>query len=164
MQDRIWSPAFIAVGSNLDGPRDRAEAALAALAAIDETRVVATSKLYGSPPMGPPDQPDYVNAVAALLTQLEPEVLFSALLAIEQAQGRRRDGRKWGPRCIDLDLLLHGDNVREGRTLTLPHPGLAERAFVLQPLAELAPTLRLPDGRRIADLLHSVDCSQLRQL
>ncbi|MDH3646174.1 MAG: 2-amino-4-hydroxy-6-hydroxymethyldihydropteridine diphosphokinase [Gammaproteobacteria bacterium] len=164
MPDRIWSPAFIAVGSNLDGPRAQVEAALVALGSIEDTCCVATSPLYQGPPMGPQDQPDYVNAVAALLTQLEPAALFSALLDVERALGRGGTGRKWGPRRIDLDLLLHGDNVREGRALTLPHPGLAERAFVLQPLADLAPTLRLPDGRRIADLLYSVDCSELRRL
>ena len=164
MQDKVWTPAFIAIGSNLDGPRERVEKGLAALAGIAETRVVAASPLYGSKPMGLPDQPDYVNAVAAILTRLEPEALMAALLAIELEQGRRRDGPKWGPRRIDLDLLLHGDTVLEGPGLILPHPGIGERPFVLQPLADLAPVLRLPDGRQVGDMLKGNDCSQLWKL
>ena len=161
MRAEAWTPAYISIGSNLDGPRDRVVAAIEALDGMADTRFVASSPLYGSKPMGPPDQPDYVNAVAAVLTRLAPEALLSALLTIEQEHGRRRDGRKWGPRHIDLDLLLHGDNVREGPSLRLPHPGLAERAFVLRPLADLAPALRLPDGRQVAGLLSEVDCSQV---
>lgn len=162
-----WVPAFVSVGSNLDGPVARVEAAIAALDSIVRTRRVLASPLYGSKAMtlaGAPEQPDYVNAVVALLTRLSPAALLDALLDIENAHGRRRDGRKWGPRHIDLDLLLHGDNVAGGDKLTLPHPGLATRAFVLQPLADLAPALRLPDGRQVARLLRATERSQLWRL
>ncbi len=159
-----WVPAYVGAGSNLDDPQRQVELALARLAEMDSTRLVAVSPLYAGPPMGPSDQPDYVNAAAALLTRLAPESLLSALQSLELRLGRSRDGSKWGPRRIDLDLLLHGDTVRQGDALTLPHPGLAERCFVLRPLTDLAPELRLPDGRRVSALLQALDCSQLRKL
>lgn len=164
MQAERWIPAYIALGSNLDDPPQQVAAALASLAGIERTITVMQSPLYGSAPLGPDRQPDYVNAVAAVLTRLAPQDLMDALLAIEQGQGRVRDAAKWGPRRIDLDLLLHGDTVLAGETLTLPHPRMCERAFVLQPLADVAPALRLPDGRRVAAVLNQIDSSQLWRL
>lgn len=103
--------------------------------------------------MGPPGQPDYVNAVAALLTALPAADLLAALQSIENAQGRRRDGPRWGPRTLDLDLLLYGELAVNSDTLVLPHPGLAERPFVLVPLFEVAPGLRVAGGSRLAQLV-----------
>jgi 2-amino-4-hydroxy-6-hydroxymethyldihydropteridine diphosphokinase len=147
-----WSPAYVGIGSNLDDPVAQATVAFDALARIPHTRLVARSPLYRSNPMGPRDQPDYVNGAAALSTRLSPTALLDALRAIEDARGRRRNGRRWGPRTLDLDLLLHGDSVLASARLTLPHPGLTARNFVVYPLADIAPALVLPDGRRLADI------------
>ena len=147
-----WSPAYVGIGSNLDDPVAQAIFAFDALARIADTRLVARSPLYRSSPMGPPDQPDYVNGAAALSTRLSPATLLDALRAIEDARGRRRTGRRWGARTLDLDLLLHGDSVLNTERLTLPHPGLTARNFVVYPLADIAPALVLPDGRRLADI------------
>lgn len=147
-----WSPAYVGIGSNLDDPVAQAALAFDALARIADTQLVARSPLYRSRPLGPADQPDYVNGAAALITRLAPSVLLAALRAIEDAHGRRRTGPRWGPRTLDLDLLLHGDSVLMTERLTLPHPGLTARNFVVYPLADIAPTLVLPDGRRLADI------------
>ncbi|MFU8821647.1 MAG: 2-amino-4-hydroxy-6-hydroxymethyldihydropteridine diphosphokinase [Gammaproteobacteria bacterium] len=152
MASDVLVPAYVGLGSNLDHPAGQVRRALSALAAIPDTRFIASSALYRSPPMGPQDQPDYVNAVAGLLTCLPARQLLGALQAIEDAQGRRRDGPRWGPRTLDLDLLLYGALCLDEDDLSLPHPGLAERAFVLVPLLELAPGLRVPGGGSIARL------------
>lgn len=152
MASDVLVPAYIGLGSNLDDPAAQVRRALAALAAMSDTRLIASSAFYRSPPMGPQDQPDFVNAVAGLLTRLPARELLGALQAIEDAQGRRRDGTRWGPRTLDLDLLLYGGLCLEEEGLVLPHPGLAERAFVLVPLLELAPGLRVPGGASIARL------------
>lgn len=145
-------PAYVGLGSNLDDPAGHVRCALDGLARLPSTRLVASSSLYRSLPMGPQDQPDFVNAAAGLLTTLPPEKLLSALQAIEDAHGRQRASPRWGPRTLDLDLLLYGELRRAGETLALPHPGLAERPFVLIPLLEIAPGLRLPGGPPIARL------------
>lgn len=145
--------AWIGVGSNLDGPAGRVRAALDALAAIPETDLVAASPLYGSAPMGPADQPDYVNAVAHLHTVLDPHALLDALQGLEVEAGRERAGERWGPRVLDLDLLLFGDHRIDDVRLRVPHPGLAERIFVLRPLADLAPDLVVPGLGRVDELL-----------
>ncbi len=152
--------AYIGLGSNLGKPRDQLERAVAELAALPASRLIAVSSLYTSTPMGPQDQPDYINAVAAIDTRLPPEPLLDALQAIEQAHGRVRT-RHWGPRTLDLDLLLYGDEVITTPRLSVPHPGIAERGFVLYPLAEVAPTLRLPDGRAVAALRAACDAAGL---
>lgn len=159
-----WLPAYVGLGSNLDEPVVQVRRALVALEALPQTRLVARSSLYRSPPMGPPDQPDYVNAVAALLTALPAAELLAALQAIEAAQGRRRDGPRWGPRTLDLDLLLYGDLALNSETLVLPHPGLAERPFVLVPLLEVAPGLRVPGGSPVAQLATRVGGGGLARL
>ncbi|HHJ12991.1 MAG TPA: 2-amino-4-hydroxy-6-hydroxymethyldihydropteridine diphosphokinase [Gammaproteobacteria bacterium] len=140
--------AWIGLGSNLDSPLDQVRAALTELAALPDTRLAACSRLYRSAPMGPPGQPDYINAVAGVDTGLPPQALLDALQAIERAHGRVR-GEHWGPRTLDLDILLYGDLKLDSPRLHLPHPGLLARNFVLVPLAELAPGLML-DGVSVA--------------
>lgn len=155
--------AYIGLGSNLDDPAGQLCQAVTALARLPGTRLAACSRFYRSAPLGPQDQPDYVNAVAALDTELAPDVLLDALQVIETAQGRVRL-RRWGPRTLDLDILLYGDSVLATPRLSVPHPGLAERGFVLYPLAELAPDLMLPDGRALAELLAKCDSAGLEPL
>ena len=147
-----WRPAYVALGSNLDGPADRICEALAGLSELPETVPVATSSLWRSPPLGPTDQPEYVNAVAGLLTRLEARPLLAALKAFEGALGRREPVVRWGPRVIDLDLVALGDLKCEEPGLVLPHPGVHERDFVLYPLAEIAPDLWLPGKGRVRTL------------
>lgn len=155
--------AYVGLGSNLAGPRQQIERALAALARLVDSRLLQASSLYASAPMGPADQPDYLNAVAALETRLAPLVLLDALQAIEQRQGRVR-GRRWGPRTIDLDLLLYGDQQIDLPRLRVPHPGMMQRAFVLAPLVEIGGNIDVPGQGRAADLLAACDDSSLRRL
>jgi 2-amino-4-hydroxy-6-hydroxymethyldihydropteridine diphosphokinase len=164
MATDVLVPAYVGLGSNLDDPVRQVRAALAALAALPRTRLIASSALYRNPPMGPPEQPDFVNAVAGLLTALPALELLHGLQSIEDAQGRRRDGPRWGPRTLDLDLLIYGDTELRSEALTLPHPGLAERPFVLVPLLEVAPGLRIPGGDRIARLAAATDGGGLARL
>lgn len=149
--------AWVGLGANLEEPVGTVTRALEALDALPAMRVRCRSSLYRTPPMGPPGQADYVNAVAGLETTLPPEALLTALLELEARLGRRRDGERWGPRVIDLDLLCYGEHRRDSDVLRLPHPGIAERAFVLVPLAELAPELRIPGLGRVGQLLSAVD-------
>ncbi|MDD0844677.1 2-amino-4-hydroxy-6-hydroxymethyldihydropteridine diphosphokinase [Pseudomonas sp. Gutcm_11s] len=145
---------YIGLGSNLAEPRQQLEAALAAIAALPSSRLAATSSLYASDPLGPPDQPRYVNAVAALDTELAPLQLLDALQRIELEQGRVRKAERWGPRTLDLDILLFGDRLLAEERLSVPHYHMHARAFVLYPLAEIAPAdLQLPDGRDLPALL-----------
>lgn len=148
------SRAYIGLGSNLQDPVAQVRRALQALDALPDSRLGPVSALYRSPPMGPPDQPDYINAVAALDTTLPPLTLLKHLQAIEAAHKRVRD-RHWGPRTLDLDLLLYGDLELGEQGLTVPHPGMHERAFVLYPLAEIAPHLRIPGRGSLHDLLQA---------
>jgi 2-amino-4-hydroxy-6-hydroxymethyldihydropteridine diphosphokinase len=164
MDIRRWVPAYVALGSNLDVPRMQVERALAALAELPETRLVLRSSLYRSRPLGPVAQPDFVNAVAGLLTRLDPQALLSRLKALETELGRERPVVRWGPRRIDLDLLVHGDARIAATNLQLPHPGIAERAFVLVPLAEFAPDLVVPGVGRVRDLRGRVDSADLERL
>ncbi|WP_103270655.1 2-amino-4-hydroxy-6-hydroxymethyldihydropteridine diphosphokinase, partial [Vibrio vulnificus] len=115
------------------------------------------SQLYSSSPMGPQDQPDYINAVAAIETELTPLELLDCTQAIELEQGRVRKEERWGPRTLDLDIILYGDEVIDSERLTVPHYGMKEREFVLYPLAEIAPNLTLPDGTELSQLLTIVD-------
>lgn len=147
--------AYIGLGSNLDEPLQQVRSAFAALDAIEQTRLVARSPLYRSAPLGPSGQPDYINAVAGVDTQLDPDALLGALQAIENDHGRVRRER-WGPRTLDLDLLLYGDVQRDDALLTIPHPRLHERAFVLYPLADIAPAdLPIPGKPSLASLLNT---------
>ena len=145
---------YIGLGSNLAEPLRQLQTALAAIAELPHSQLVTTSSFYASDPLGPPDQPRYVNAVAALDTALAPLELLDALQRIEQEQGRVRKAERWGPRTLDLDILLFGDRLIDEPRLKVPHYQMQERAFVLYPLAELAPAqLELADGRRLSDLL-----------
>ncbi len=150
----IWRPAYVAMGSNRDQPRVRVLEAFERLAALPTTRVVLRSRLYGTRPMGPQDQPDFVNAAAGLLTQMTAREMLEGLLRTEQAMGRNRQER-WGPRVIDLDLVwMVGESIDEPG-LTLPHPGVSSRNFVLYPLADIAPTLAIPGHGRVSEMLRS---------
>lgn len=149
--------AYIGLGSNLDDPPTQLQLAVSALARLPESRIAAVSPLYRNAPLvpageDPASQPEYVNAVAALDTTLAPLVLLDALQAIENDQHRVRRHR-WGPRTLDLDLLLYGDECIDLPRLTVPHPGLRARRFVLLPLHDVAPDLVLPDGQELADAL-----------
>lgn len=156
--------AYIGLGSNLADPSAQVEAGLRALSRMHRTRLVARSHLYRSAPWGCVDQPEYVNAVAHLETALEPRELLDALLALERAAGRERDGTRWGPRLLDLDILVYGAIELDEPGLRLPHPHLHERAFALVPLAEIAPDLVIPGHGRIANLLAGVDASTCRRM
>ena len=145
-------PAYVGLGSNLQDPPAQVRAAFDALAAVPQTRLVCRSSLYGSRPMGPVAQPDFCNAAAGLLTELNAATLFQSLRAIERRFGRERNGERWGPRVIDLDLLVYGEERRADPHLTLPHPGIAGRNFVLQPLCDFAPDLLVPGVGRVAAL------------
>ncbi len=143
--------AYIGLGSNRShagrSPQALLQAGLEALRAEAEIRLLASSRLYASAPLGPQDQPDYVNAVAHIDTTLAPEALLDCLQSIEAALGRdRASERRWGERSLDLDILLYGNQQIQTPRLTVPHAQLSQRAFVLYPLAELAPDLQLPAG------------------
>ncbi len=148
----IWQPAYIGLGSNLEDPRAQILRACAALERLPATRMVGRSPLYRSKPFGPVQQPDFINAVAGVLTQLDAPGLLGELLALERSLGRPAERERWGPRIIDLDLLIHGRERREEPGLTLPHPGIVERNFVLYPLCDLAPELEVPGLGRVAEL------------
>ncbi len=149
----MMSEVFVAIGSNLADPLGQARRAVSALAALPETELQQASSFYSSRPMGPADQPDYVNAVARLATRLAPLALLDQLQRIELEQGRVRKDERWGPRTLDLDLLLYGDRVIKHERLIVPHYGMQEREFVLLPLAEIAPALVLPCGTPLAQLV-----------
>lgn len=161
---RTFIRAYIGLGSNLDEPLQQLQRAIEALQQLPESRLTAISRFYRSKPMGPADQPDYINAVAMFDTCLEPLALLDALQAIEQQQGRVRDGERWGPRTLDLDLLLYGPEVIELPRLQVPHPGITRRSFVLQPLFDLAPGLTFPDGLTLREALAVIDTSDLERL
>lgn len=153
---------FIAVGSNLNDPVGQAQRAIEALRSVPKTEFVRTSQLYSSTPMGPQDQPDYINAVVEVNTQLTPLELLDQTQAIELEQGRVRKDERWGPRTLDLDIILFGDDVINNERLTVPHYGMKVREFVLYPLAEIAENLILPDGTELTHLLKQVDRNGLR--
>lgn len=155
------SRAVVALGSNLGDRRAHLEGAIGALA--DVGSVVAVSSLYESDPVGGPDQPGYLNAVAIVETDLSAADLLARLLAIEQRAGRERNVR-WGPRTLDLDLILHGDSEVASEGLHVPHPRYGERRFVLEPLVEVWPEATTPDGTRAADLLPAVEAQRVRRV
>ena len=147
----FWRPAYVAIGSNLNDPQARVLEAFERLAALPATRSLLRSRLYKTQPMGPQDQPYFVNAAAGLLTQLTARELLEGLLGIEQAMGRHRQER-WGPRVIDLDLIwMPGEPIDEPG-LTVPHPGVSTRNFVLYPLTDIAPTLVIPGHGNVSEL------------
>lgn len=141
---------YIALGSNLNTPVQQLKDATLALAQLPNSQLIQVSSFYQSKPLGPQDQPDYVNAVACLDTQLAPLALLDALQQIEQQQGRVRL-RRWGERTLDLDLLLYGDVIMQSERLTIPHYAMTDREFVIVPLFEIAPNLVLPNGTPLAN-------------
>lgn len=155
--------AFVALGANLEDPAAQVRAALEALAALPGVRLIRASSLYRTAPVGVTGQPDYINAVAEVSTDLPPGELLAALFRIEEQFGRERHYR-YAPRTLDLDLLLHDELVLHTQELTLPHPRLHLRAFVLVPLAEIAPDLHLPGRGSVAAWLPAVASQRIERL
>ncbi|MDT8372180.1 MAG: 2-amino-4-hydroxy-6-hydroxymethyldihydropteridine diphosphokinase [Gammaproteobacteria bacterium] len=154
---------YIGLGSNLAEPVKQINWAIDALNALADSAVIKQSSLYSSPPMGPQDQPDYVNAVVLIDTELSPHLLLDGLQAIEQQQGRVRK-RHWGERTIDLDILIYDDVAIDDDRLVLPHPGIADRSFVLYPLAEIAPDIDIPNLGNIGQLVENCPCAGIHIL
>lgn len=157
------SLTYIGLGSNLGQPLAQVRAAINELQQIDGLKLVAVSPLYASSPMGPQDQPDYINAVAAVDTSLPPHDLLTKLQLLEQQHGRQRL-RHWGERTLDLDILLYGQQILDDADLTLPHPGLTERNFVVYPLADIAPDIEIPGQGPISQLITRVPRGDLTQV
>ncbi|MCM2678758.1 2-amino-4-hydroxy-6-hydroxymethyldihydropteridine diphosphokinase [Echinimonas agarilytica] len=155
---------YIGVGANLNHPVQQAQVAIDALKKLTNSRFIAASPLYCSKPLGPTDQPDYINAVVAIETAMDPEGLLNALQSIEQQQGRQRKDERWGPRTLDLDILLFGNQTIHTPRLTIPHYHMGEREFVLYPLADIAAELVLPDGTPLQTLLSQCPRNGLHQL
>lgn len=155
--------AYIGLGSNLQNPSNQIHSARNAIVTLSGVEEQGFSSLYRSTPMGPQDQPDYVNAVMAVATNLSPIELLRALQTIENSHGRVR-GERWGARTLDLDILLYGEQVIELPDLTVPHTGLTERAFVLYPLYEIAPQLIIPHKGKLIDLLANCPLAGLTRL
>jgi len=147
-----WYPAYVGLGSNLQGPARQLENTFDLLNAIPKTRLIRRSSLYRSAPFGGIEQPDFVNAVAALLTQLSAMDLLKELQRIESLRGRERGDPRWGPRVLDLDLLVYSDQEIAEPSLIVPHPGIGVRNFVLLPLAEIAAELTVPGLGRCASI------------
>jgi 2-amino-4-hydroxy-6-hydroxymethyldihydropteridine diphosphokinase len=160
----IAHTAYIGIGSNLEQPVHQVLQARDALARLANTRLLALSPLYRNPALGPGQQPDYVNAVAAIETRLAARELLDALQAIEADQGRLRDSVQWAPRTLDLDLLLYGDSEIGDQRLTVPHPRLAQRAFVLKPLMDIAPNLDVPGLGPVTMLLSKLSEVSLQRV
>jgi len=155
--------AYIALGSNLQNPEHQLRSALAALTALPDSRLQQVSSVYRSAAVGPGPQPDYLNAVARLLTTLPPETLLDALQQQEQAQGRTRNVR-WEARTLDLDILLYGNAVIETERLTIPHRALCQRNFVLYPLLQVCPAnFVLPDGTDLDTLVRDCPVGDLKK-
>ena len=154
--------AYIGLGSNLSDPVMQIHQAITAVQDIDDSNVTCVSSIYFSRPMGPQDQPDYINAVLAIETNLSAIELLNTLQAIETEAGRVRKDNRWGARILDLDILLYGNEIIKSQRLTVPHYGLKLREFVLLPLAEIAADLILPDGDNILELSQGIDKNGLK--
>jgi 2-amino-4-hydroxy-6-hydroxymethyldihydropteridine diphosphokinase len=161
---QLWTPAYVAVGANLDDPLARVRESFAHLAAIPATRLIAVSRLYRTAPLGPQDQPEFVNAAVGLLTHLSATELLIELKALERTLGRATPIVRWGPRRIDFDLLVFGGERIETATLTVPHPGVPVRNFVLYPLFDIAPELVVPAHGRVRELVARVSADGLSAL
>ena len=147
-----WYPAYISIGSNLDSPIEKVKSGIDALRRIENCILIRSSGLYRSKPVGFADQPDFINAVASVVTQLDAHALLAAMHAIEDAYGRVRNGPRWGPRTLDLDLLSYGNATLATDTLVLPHPRVRDRSFVLLPWQEIAPHYAVPGLTTVAEL------------
>ena len=155
---------YIGLGSNLSLPEKQIQAACSGLAMLPDTVFIKCSSLYQSRPMGPQDQPDYVNAVALIKTELSPETLLQLTQEIENQQGRIRMDKRWGPRTLDLDILLYGKQQIKKEHLTIPHSGMKQREFVLYPLLEIAPELNLPSGEKLSDIVQTCPINGLQKM
>jgi 2-amino-4-hydroxy-6-hydroxymethyldihydropteridine diphosphokinase len=160
----LWTPAYVAIGANLDDPAARVREAFEKLAELPRTRLIARSRLYRSVPLGPQDQPEFVNAAAGLLTQLSAAELLTDLKSLERVLGRATPIVRWGPRRIDFDLSVFGSERIQSETLTVPHPGVPVRNFVLYPLLDIAPELAVPGHGRIRELAAGVSAEGLSAL
>lgn len=147
---------YVGIGSNLGDSSATVQQAIEELRNLTGIAEFKASPLYESEPMGPPDQPSFINAAAAFLTRDSAATVLSRLQAIETRHGRRRDGERWGARTLDLDLLLYGDEIVRTNTLAVPHPGIAERNFVLLPLKDLDPGLNIPGQGSVSELLDTL--------
>ncbi|MBU2878896.1 2-amino-4-hydroxy-6-hydroxymethyldihydropteridine diphosphokinase [Aliiglaciecola lipolytica] len=148
--------SYIGLGSNLAEPDQQLQQALRAIDGLKNTHIKQCSSFYASKPMGPQDQPDYVNAVVSIATRLAPSELLSSLQTIELTHGRQRKSERWGPRTLDLDIILYGNEQIRSDDLVVPHYGMKTREFVLYPLREIAPELVLPCGDSLVSILKSV--------
>ena len=155
---------FIALGSNQADPVAQVTRAFDELQRLPQSRLLGRSSLYRSAPLGPQDQPPFINAVALLDTLLTPDALLDALQEIEQRAGRVRKAERWGPRILDLDLLLYANRIIDTPRLQVPHYHMHARSFVLYPLAELAPDLTMPDGTPLSNLLDACPAAGLQRL
>ena len=152
--------AYIAIGSNLASPLEQVNAAVQALGEIPQSRIVALSSFYRTPPLGPQDQPDYLNAAVVLETTLDAETLLDNTQRIELQQGRVRKAERWGPRTLDLDIMLFGHEVINTERLTVPHYDMKNRGFMLWPLFEVAPDLIFPDGIPLRTILDNLNAER----
>ncbi|WP_407220190.1 2-amino-4-hydroxy-6-hydroxymethyldihydropteridine diphosphokinase [Enterobacter sp. CPE_E1214] len=148
--------AYIAIGSNLASPLEQVNAAVQALGEIPQSRILAVSSFYRTPPLGPQDQPDYLNAAVVLETTLDAETLLDNTQRIELQQGRVRKAERWGPRTLDLDIMLFGHEIINTDRLTVPHYDMKNRGFMLWPLFEVAPDLTFPDGISLKAILDTL--------
>lgn len=152
--------AYIAIGSNLASPLEQVNAAVQALGEIPQSRLVQVSAFYRTPPLGPQDQPDYLNAAVVLETSLDAETLLDNTQRIELQQGRQRKAERWGPRTLDLDIMLFGDEVINTERLTVPHYDMKNRGFMLWPLWEVAPELTFPNGESLQAILQQLNAEK----
>ncbi|MGU9932791.1 2-amino-4-hydroxy-6-hydroxymethyldihydropteridine diphosphokinase [Enterobacter asburiae] len=152
--------AYIAIGSNLASPLEQVNAAVQALGEIPQSKIVAVSSFYRTPPLGPQDQPDYLNAAVALETALNAETLLDNTQRIELQQGRVRKAERWGPRTLDLDIMLFGHETINTERLTVPHYDMKNRGFMLWPLFEVAPDLIFPDGIPLRTILDNLNAER----
>ena len=152
--------AYIVIGSNLASPLEQVNAAVQALGEIPQSRIVAVSSFYRTPPLGPQDQPDYLNAAVVLDTALDADTLLDNTQRIELQQGRVRKAERWGPRTLDLDIMLFGHEVINTPRLTVPHYDMKNRGFMLWPLFDVAPVLTFPDGLALKAVLDSLDAEK----
>lgn len=152
---------YIAIGSNLDNPVNQVKSAIKELGKLPKSDVVDVSSLYRSPPVGMSEQPDYINAVTELATGLQAHELLNELEKIEFEHGRTRTTRRWGPRTLDLDMILFDDISINTPRLIVPHPEFHKRAFVLVPLYEIAHDLKLPSGKNLSELMHELSETHL---
>ena len=157
-------PVYLGLGANLNTPKKQLDNAIVALKNLPNSEFIKCSHYYASKPMGPQDQPDYVNAVACINTSLAPEQLLDLTQAIELEHGRVRKAERWGARTLDIDILLFGEQVINTERLTVPHYGLNEREFVVYPLQEIAPELILPSGLSIKQITNNLPLNDLQQL